>query len=239
MSPVHLRSLGSPRNQPEDREGLSRTRRPGEGPLGHTGGGKDIEGNNTHSAIHFPFQQKPQTRGLEGYGSSSTAPPTAQRFFPMEHEQQEVQPRIPLGRIWRKVPEDISQRDTLQRPYGNNQGWNRTRQFRLLEERQTRIRENQATIQAIEEQLNQTGPTKIPSGSQGLEQTSSPVVSHHSGTSRSVTKSHHSSQYQVVSWIRQGYKGKNNKSFNQRQRESDSIIQKLLDLVKEVHKSQK
>ncbi|MBW0546840.1 hypothetical protein O181_086555 [Austropuccinia psidii MF-1] len=31
---------------------------------------------------------------------------------------------------------------------------NPTRQFRLLEERQTRIRENQATIQAIEEQLN-------------------------------------------------------------------------------------
>ena len=38
-------------------------------------------------------------------------------------------------------------------------GWNPTRQFRLLEARAQRIRENQATIQAIEEQLNQTGPT--------------------------------------------------------------------------------
>ncbi|MBW0495122.1 hypothetical protein O181_034837 [Austropuccinia psidii MF-1] len=47
-------------------------------------------------------------------------------------------------------------------------GWNPTRQFRLLEERETRIRENQATIQAIEEWLNQTGPTLIPSGSQGF-----------------------------------------------------------------------
>ncbi|MBW0491438.1 hypothetical protein O181_031153 [Austropuccinia psidii MF-1] len=46
-------------------------------------------------------------------------------------------------------------------------GWNPTRQFRLLEVRANRIRENQATIQAIEEQLTQTGPTHIPSGSQG------------------------------------------------------------------------
>ncbi|MBW0501950.1 hypothetical protein O181_041665 [Austropuccinia psidii MF-1] len=118
-------------------------------------------------------------------------------------------------------------------------GWNPTRQFRLLEERETRIRENQATIQAIEEPLNQTGPTLIPSGSQGVDQTSSPVASHHSGTNRSVTKSHHFSQSQVVSKRRQGYKGKNKTSFNQRQRESDPMIQKLLELAKEVHKSQK
>ncbi|MBW0522218.1 hypothetical protein O181_061933 [Austropuccinia psidii MF-1] len=58
-------------------------------------------------------------------------------------------------------------------------GWNPTRQSRLLEDRATRIRKNQATIQAIEEQLNQTGHTQIPSGSQGSCQTSSPVSSHH------------------------------------------------------------
>ncbi|MBW0560060.1 hypothetical protein O181_099775 [Austropuccinia psidii MF-1] len=45
-------------------------------------------------------------------------------------------------------------------------GWNPTRHFRLLEKRATRIRDNQATIQAIEEQLTQTGNTQIPSGSQ-------------------------------------------------------------------------
>ncbi|MBW0568547.1 hypothetical protein O181_108262 [Austropuccinia psidii MF-1] len=38
----------------------------------------------------------------------------------MEHGQQEVQPSIPLGRTWGKLPEDISQRDRLQRPYGNH-----------------------------------------------------------------------------------------------------------------------
>ncbi|MBW0583258.1 hypothetical protein O181_122973 [Austropuccinia psidii MF-1] len=90
MSPVHLRNLGLQRNQPEDREGLSRTRRPGRGHLGHSGGWKDTEGNHTHSSIHFPFQQEPQTRGLERNGSSSSAPPTPQRFISMEHGQQEV-----------------------------------------------------------------------------------------------------------------------------------------------------
>ncbi|MBW0472156.1 hypothetical protein O181_011871 [Austropuccinia psidii MF-1] len=70
-------------------------------------------------------------------------------------------------------------------------GWNPTRQFRLLEERAARIRENLATIQAIEEQLNQEGPPLIPSGSQGVDQTSFPVASHHSGTNRSVAKSNY------------------------------------------------
>ncbi|MBW0541504.1 hypothetical protein O181_081219 [Austropuccinia psidii MF-1] len=121
MSRVHLRNLGIPRNQPEDREGLSRTRRTGRGHLGHSGGWQDIEGDHTHSSIHFPIQQKPQTRGLEGYGSSYSAPPTPQGPIPMEHVQQKVKPTIPLGKTWRKLPEHMSQRDRLQRPYGNHQ----------------------------------------------------------------------------------------------------------------------
>ncbi|MBW0508335.1 hypothetical protein O181_048050 [Austropuccinia psidii MF-1] len=142
MSPVHLRNLGIPRNQPEDREGLSRTRRPGRGHLGHSDVWQDSEGSHTPTSMHFPIQQSPQTRGLEGYGSSSSAPPIPQRSFPMEHEQQEVQPSIPLGRTWRKLPEDMSERDTLERPYGNHQRLESTRKFRLLKERETRIREN-------------------------------------------------------------------------------------------------
>ncbi|MBW0504420.1 hypothetical protein O181_044135 [Austropuccinia psidii MF-1] len=120
MSPVHLRDLGFERHQPEDREGLSRTRRPGRGHLGHSGGLQDIEGNHTHYAIYIPIQQKPQTRGLEGYGSSSSAPQTPQRPFSMEHGQQELQPGIPLDRTWSKIPEGLSQRDRFQRPYGND-----------------------------------------------------------------------------------------------------------------------
>ncbi|MBW0482134.1 hypothetical protein O181_021849 [Austropuccinia psidii MF-1] len=87
-------------------------------------------------------------------------------------------------------------------------GWNSTRKFRILEERAAGIRENQATIQAIEEKLNQTGPTLIPSVSQVIDQPNSPLASHHSGNRISVAKSHHSSQTQVVSRRRQAYKGK-------------------------------
>ncbi|MBW0497441.1 hypothetical protein O181_037156 [Austropuccinia psidii MF-1] len=39
----------------------------------------------------------------------------------MEHGQQEFQPSIPLGRTWSKFPEDMSQRNRLQTPYGNHQ----------------------------------------------------------------------------------------------------------------------
>ncbi|MBW0527756.1 hypothetical protein O181_067471 [Austropuccinia psidii MF-1] len=120
MSPVHLRNLGFQSNQPEDREGLSRTRRPGGGHVGHSGGWQDIEGNHTHSAIQFQIQQEPQARGLERYGSSSSAPPTPQRTFPMKHGQQEVQLSITLGRTWSNLPEDMSQIDILERPYGNH-----------------------------------------------------------------------------------------------------------------------
>ncbi|MBW0549095.1 hypothetical protein O181_088810 [Austropuccinia psidii MF-1] len=77
MSPVHLSSLGIPSNKPEDRPG-------------HHIGWKYAEENHTHSAIHLPIQQEPQTRGLEGYGSSSSAPQTPQKSIPMEHGQQGV-----------------------------------------------------------------------------------------------------------------------------------------------------
>ncbi|MBW0460720.1 hypothetical protein O181_000435 [Austropuccinia psidii MF-1] len=127
MSPVHLRNLGLSRNQQEDREGLSRTRRPGRGLLGHSSGWQDIEGNHTNPAIHFPIQQKPHTRGLGGYGSDSSAQPTSERPFSMKHGQQEVQPSIPWGRTWRKLPEDMSERDRLQNLMVITKGWNPTR----------------------------------------------------------------------------------------------------------------
>ncbi|MBW0467674.1 hypothetical protein O181_007389 [Austropuccinia psidii MF-1] len=83
MSPVHLMNLGIPTNQPEEIQSLFRTRRPGKGHLGHSGGWQETEGNHTHSFIHLTIQQKPQTTGLEEYGSSSSAPPTPQRSIPM------------------------------------------------------------------------------------------------------------------------------------------------------------
>ncbi|MBW0569507.1 hypothetical protein O181_109222 [Austropuccinia psidii MF-1] len=94
-------------------------------------------------------------------------------------------------------------------------------------------------MQAIEEKLTQRGNTEIPSGSQVADQIGSPGASHHSETNRSLAKSRHSSQSQEVSRRRQGYKGKIKTTFSQRKRESDPVIQKLMDLVKEVRKNQK
>ncbi|MBW0520608.1 hypothetical protein O181_060323 [Austropuccinia psidii MF-1] len=39
----------------------------------------------------------------------------------MDHGQQEVQRSITLSKTWRMLPEDMSQRDTLQRSYCNHQ----------------------------------------------------------------------------------------------------------------------
>ncbi|MBW0543933.1 hypothetical protein O181_083648 [Austropuccinia psidii MF-1] len=89
----------------------------------------------------------------------------------MEHGQQEVQPGIPLGRTWCKFPEDLSQRD---RDYRDliviTKSWNPTRQFIPLEVRANRIRENQATIHAIGEQLTQRGSFQEKTRIQGQKQ---------------------------------------------------------------------
>ncbi|MBW0464747.1 hypothetical protein O181_004462 [Austropuccinia psidii MF-1] len=194
MSPVHLRNLGFQRNQPGDREDLSRTRRPGRGHLGHSGGWQDTKGNNIHSSIHFPIQQEPQTRGLERYGSSSSAPPTPQRFISMEHGQQEVQPGIPLGKTWSKLPEDMSQRDRLQRPYGNHQ---RNQQISGQEspfftipgsfQEKTRIQEQkQDHLQPEEEKVRPTDPETVGFGERHSQQPE--VAVHNSRISRPLNR---------------------------------------------------
>ncbi|MBW0542278.1 hypothetical protein O181_081993 [Austropuccinia psidii MF-1] len=101
MSPVQLRNLGIQRNWPEDQQELFRTRRPGAGHLGH-----NKTYNQSTGRIRIKF-------------SSST--PTPQRLTQTEHGQKEVQARITLGRTGTKLPEDMSQRDTLQRSYHNKQ----------------------------------------------------------------------------------------------------------------------
>ncbi|MBW0576210.1 hypothetical protein O181_115925 [Austropuccinia psidii MF-1] len=44
-----------------------------------------------------------------------------QRFLTMENGKQEVQHSLTLGRAWRRLPEDMSQRGTFKRTYGNHQ----------------------------------------------------------------------------------------------------------------------
>ncbi|MBW0577818.1 hypothetical protein O181_117533 [Austropuccinia psidii MF-1] len=76
MSPVHLRDLGSPRVQPDDRPRLSRTR----------------------EKIHISAQQRPQTRVLVMNGSSSSSQPITDIPAPMEHRKADIKAISPLGR---------------------------------------------------------------------------------------------------------------------------------------------
>ncbi|MBW0469452.1 hypothetical protein O181_009167 [Austropuccinia psidii MF-1] len=82
-------------------------------------------------------------------------------------------------------------------------GWNPNRKFKLLEEREAKIRENQATIHNIEEQWRHKENILTPAGSQGVGQTNSFVASNHSESRKAGAKSHHSSQSQEVYRIRQ------------------------------------
>ncbi|MBW0475628.1 hypothetical protein O181_015343 [Austropuccinia psidii MF-1] len=111
MSLVHLR------NQTKDNPGLFSTRKSGSG---HHGGWQNTQGNHSHATIHLPIQQEPQTRGLEGYGSSSSAAQNLQRSVSMENVKQKVKTRFILQGTLGKLAEDMSQTDTLQRPYRNH-----------------------------------------------------------------------------------------------------------------------
>ncbi|MBW0514727.1 hypothetical protein O181_054442 [Austropuccinia psidii MF-1] len=87
----------------------------------------------------------------------------------MEHGQQELQPIFTLGGTESMLPEGMSQRYTLQRSYGNYKRMKSKQAVQSPRGRAARIRENQATTQAIEEHLNQKEHTLIPSGSQGVD----------------------------------------------------------------------
>ncbi|MBW0530313.1 hypothetical protein O181_070028 [Austropuccinia psidii MF-1] len=179
MSTVHLRNLGFQTNQPEEREGLSRTRRPGRGHLGQGGGWQDTEGNLHTLPFTFQFNKNlkaedwkdmDQVLQLHQLLKDSFQWSMDNKWFNLESHWEELEAsckKIGLKEIYFRDLMVITK------------GWNPTRKCRLLEVQANRIRDNKATAQAIEEQLNQTGHTQIPSGSQGEGHISSPVASHH------------------------------------------------------------
>ncbi|MBW0502713.1 hypothetical protein O181_042428 [Austropuccinia psidii MF-1] len=138
------------RNKPEDREGLFKTRIPEREILRHSTGWQSTEGNHAHSSIHFPIQQKPQTKGLEGYGSSSSTWKLLKDIFQWSMGQKGLK----LASHWEELGASFQKISLKEIPFRDimviTKGCNTTRQFRLLQERESRIRENQATIQAIE-----------------------------------------------------------------------------------------
>ncbi|MBW0468037.1 hypothetical protein O181_007752 [Austropuccinia psidii MF-1] len=86
----------------------------------------------------------------------------------------------------------MSQRDSLQRPYGNHQ------RMESPQEAQTPGGEgnpDKGEFSHYQSYRKTSEPEKPYSGSfisQGVDQPNPSVASHHSGTSRSVAKSHHS-----------------------------------------------
>ncbi|MBW0571293.1 hypothetical protein O181_111008 [Austropuccinia psidii MF-1] len=225
---VNYKNLGIPKNQPEDIEGLSRTRRPGRGHLGHSGGWKETEGNNTHSVIHLQIQQKPETRGLEGYGAVSSAPPIPQISFPKEHGQQDVQPSIKLARTWSKLPEDMSQSDILQRRYHNHQRMESHQAVQTPEGEGNKDKEESCQYPSYRRtdelnraysysfRLTRNRPTKL--------------LSAFTPFSNQQISGHDSSFFTIQGSFQQKTRiqGQKNTSFSQGQKESKPKIQKLL-----------
>ncbi|MBW0538990.1 hypothetical protein O181_078705 [Austropuccinia psidii MF-1] len=197
------------------REGFSRTRRPGRGHLGHSGGWQDTEENHTHSPIHFSIQQQPQTRGLERYGLSSSAPPTPQRFVSMEHGQQE-EVQTPVGKGKQDKGESshyTSYRSTanLDRAYSNSFRLTRSRPNQLSSgltpfrnqqvsyqdspfftisggfQEKTRIqREKQDLFQSKEERVRPNDPEVVGFGERSSQEPE--VVVNHSRTSSPINR---------------------------------------------------
>ncbi|MBW0562797.1 hypothetical protein O181_102512 [Austropuccinia psidii MF-1] len=178
MSPVHLRNLGFQRNQPEDIEGFSRTTDLEEDTLDTV-----VDGNTLREIIPtlpftFQFNRNLKPEDWKDMDQVLQLHQLLKDLFQWSIDNK----RLKLASYWAEFGESFQKICLKEIDFKDlmviTKGWKPTRQFRLLEVRANRIRENQATIQAVEEQLTQTGNTQIPLGSQGVGQTSSPVASH-------------------------------------------------------------
>ncbi|MBW0536577.1 hypothetical protein O181_076292 [Austropuccinia psidii MF-1] len=202
-------------SQLEERKGLFRCGRSG---FGQQGEWQDTEGNHAHTPINLPVKKRPQSRRLDRHGSSTSALPTPQRPVPVEHVTQDLKHgfKLPeLGESLQKIClREISFNELMEIP----KGWNLNRKCELLEERESKIRSNKATIKAMKEKWIQKDHSLTPSGSQEVDQASSPVASHSSKSRKAGFKSHHYSQFQEASRRRQGSKGKGKTTFSKRKK---------------------
>ncbi|MBW0464288.1 hypothetical protein O181_004003 [Austropuccinia psidii MF-1] len=164
---------------------------------------------------------EPKDQGLEAIVDGRTMRMDNKRFNLASHWED----------VGDRLPQDISQRDLLQRSYGNHQ---------TMESQQAvqtpggKGSQDKGEASHYPSHRRTTKPDRAYSDSFRLTRSKPARL-----TRRSVRKIHYFLQSQVLSGRRQGSKGKNKTSFKQRQKESDPMIQKLLDLVREVKKSQK
>ncbi|MBW0564355.1 hypothetical protein O181_104070 [Austropuccinia psidii MF-1] len=186
-----------------------------------------------HFAIHFPIQQEPQTRGLERYGSSSSAPPTPQRFISMEHGQQEVQPGIPLGRTWSKLPEDLSQGDRPQKPYGNHQ---RLESHQEVQTPGAEGKKDKGESSHYPSYRRTADPDRAYSESFWLTSKPNQLSSGFTPFRNQQISGQESPLFTIPGSFQEKTRiqGQKKITFSQRKGESDPMIQKLLNLVKEI-----
>ncbi|MBW0475216.1 hypothetical protein O181_014931 [Austropuccinia psidii MF-1] len=155
----------------------------------------------------------------------------------MEHRQQEVQPSISLGRTWRNLPEDMSQR--LQRPYGSHQRLEFHQEFKTPG---GEVKPNEGESSHYPSHRRAADPNRAYSDSFRLKR--SRPNQFYSGfiPFRNQNISGQESPFftNPGSFLENTrIQGQKQDLFRQRQKTSDPMIQKLLDLVKEVQKSQK
>ncbi|MBW0518853.1 hypothetical protein O181_058568 [Austropuccinia psidii MF-1] len=103
---------------------------------------RKLSKNYSHASIHLPIEKEPQTRGLEGYRSSSSAHPLLKDLFQLSMESK----RLKLESHWEKLGESFRKTYLKEIPFKDpmeiTKGCNLNRKFGLIEERESRIRKN-------------------------------------------------------------------------------------------------
>ncbi|MBW0485721.1 hypothetical protein O181_025436 [Austropuccinia psidii MF-1] len=144
MSSLHLRNLGIPRNQPEDREGLE------EDTSDTVVDGKTMREIIPTLPFSLKFNRNLKPEYWKDMDQVLQLHPLLKDLFQWSMDKK----RFNLASHWADLGASCQKICIKEIPSKDlvviTKGWNPTRQLRLLEERATRIRENQATIQAIE-----------------------------------------------------------------------------------------
>ncbi|MBW0509551.1 hypothetical protein O181_049266 [Austropuccinia psidii MF-1] len=160
MSPAYLRDLGFQRNQPEDGEDLE------EDTLDTVVDGKTLREIIPTLPFTFQFNRNLKPEDWKDMDQVLQLHQLLKDLFQWSMDNK----RFNLEFHWEELGASCQEIFLKQIEFKDlmiiTKGCNPTRQFRLLEVRASWIRENQATIQAIEEQLAHTGHIQIPSGSQ-------------------------------------------------------------------------
>ncbi|MBW0481917.1 hypothetical protein O181_021632 [Austropuccinia psidii MF-1] len=148
MSPVH-RNLGIPRNQPENRKGLIRTRRPGSGHLGHHNRWLEAEEIIPTLPFTLQFNWNLKEEDWKYMHKALQLHQLLKDLFQWSMDNKGFN----LASHWAELGATFQKICLKEIPFKDlmviTKAWNPNRKFKLLEERKARIRKDQATIQYI------------------------------------------------------------------------------------------